>query len=45
MGLEEKNGLKEAGEKRNSIPMGMIYQKVRIGHYRPKVMQTKKVRD
>ena len=46
MNLEEVNGLKEAQKERNSIPMGNIcYRKVRMGHYRLKVMQTKKVRN
>ena len=46
MDLEEANGLKEARKERNSIPIGSVwYRKVRMGHCRLEVMQTKKVRN
>ena len=45
MGLKEVKGLKGARKERKKQTMGNIWcGKVRMGHDRPKVMKTKKVR-
>ena len=46
MGLEEVNKPKGARKERKSKPWGVYdVKKVRMGHSRPKVMKTKKIRD
>ena len=45
MGLEETNGTRGAPRERSSKPMSSMWcRKVRMGHSKPEVIQTKKVR-